>query len=182
MKEAMGAMKEAIDKYVLNFLVDAGTGSFSTPTGGFTGGNMLEIAGKVHQAVAGYSTSQRKPYVVMEATDVSGFFMGGAANGFAAADRWLNNGIISDWAGIDWYVVPSGTFVSATLGTTAFTNAGLRLAGIPGIATVLMPGGQMDWMEKEVPGKTGAELAMAAYCGVKAWYQKLAWTIAITLA
>jgi hypothetical protein len=118
----------------------------------------------------------------MEAGDVGGFFMGGAANGFATADKWLNNGVISDWAGIDWYVVPAGTFVSATLGTGTFTNSGHRLAGIPGIATALMPGGQMDWMEKEVSGKTGVELAMAAYCGVKAWYQKLTWTIDVTVA
>ena len=37
-------------------------------------------------------------------------------------------------------------------------------------------------MEKEVSGKTGVELAMAVYAGVKVWTQKAALTVLITLA
>ena len=181
MQEAMAQMATSIDKYILNYMCDVGTGTYDTPVGGFVEANIKTIAGELHGKFAGYSTVFNRKYVVIEAGDVPGLFGAGAGTGFTVADSWLNNGLQTSWGGIDWFVVASGTFVSATLGTLTAINDGHRLAGIGGLATALMPGGRMQWMEKEVSGKTGVECAMAAYCGVDVWYQKRALTIDITI-
>ena len=182
MKEAMAQMATAVDKYVVNKITDVGTGTYDTPAGGFTtAGNILQIMGELHTKFAGYSEVFNGLYIVIESTDVGGLFQAGAGNGFSVADSWLKNGLLTSYGGFDWYVVRSGTFVSATLGSDTFTNSGHRLAGVKGITTVAMPGGKMQWMEKEVSGKTGVECAMVAYCGVGVWYQKRALSIDITI-
>jgi len=183
MKEAMAQMATSVDKYVVNALVDAGTGSYTTPAGGFTTpANINEIVGDLAGKFAGYALGFDNPYIVVESTDVTGVLQNQFSNGFNMADSALNNGLMGHWGGFDWYVLRTGTFVTDNLGSDAFTNSGHRLAGIPGISTFAMPGGKMTWMEKEVSGKTGVELAMVAYCGFKAWHQKLALTVDITLA
>jgi hypothetical protein len=182
-KEAMATMAVAIDKYVLNNLLDVGTGTYTTPAGGFsTAANVNQIFADLFGKFTGYANSYDGLYVVIENTDVTGIIQAGAVNGFNFADMWLKNGLLTNYMGIDIYVVRSGTFVTATLGTTAYTNSGHRLAGVKGISTIARPGARMTWMEKEVSGKTGVECALAAYVGHKAWYQKLALTIDITLA
>lgn len=182
MQEAMGVMAEAIDKYVLNALCDAGTGTYSTPSGGFTtSGNVLPILAALGGKFAGYKNAFNKKYLVVEAADTTGISLAGMSNGFQNADDFLNNGYKGHLGGFDIYAVPDGTFVSATLGTATFTNSGHRVAGIAGISTVLRPGAKMEWMEKEVTGKRGVELALAADVGFKAWFQKLALTIDITI-
>ena len=183
MKEAMAQMATSIDKFVVNNLTNAGTGAYTTPVGGFTTpSNIVKIIGDLATKFAGYADTYKGLYIVVESGDVTGFMQSGMSNGFSFADAWLNNGWMTTFGGFDIYVVRAGTFVTATLGTVSFTNSGHRLAGVKGISTYCMPGQQMQWMEKEVSGKTGVECAMVAYCGHKAWFQKLALTVNITLA
>lgn len=182
MKEAMAQMATAIDKYVVNALCDAGTGAYSTPAGGFTtAANVPVIFSNLAAKISGYSGNFENPYVVLENTDIVGVLQAQLASGFNYADAALNNGLIGNYAGFDIYVVRTGTFVSATLGTATYTNSGHRVAGVKGISTFVLPGERMKWMEKEVSGKTGFECGLVAYCGFKAWYQKLALTIDITI-
>lgn len=182
-QEAMATMAVAIDKYVLNNLLDVGTGTYTTPTGGFTtAANINQIFSDLWTKFVGYSETFKGVYVVLESSDVTGMIQSGMASGFNFADSWLKNGFMTTYAGFDVYVVRPSTFVTATLGTGTFTNSGHRLAGVKGISTICRPGGRMTWMEKEVSGKTGVECALAAYVGHKAWHQKLALTVDITLA
>lgn len=183
MKEAMAQMATAIDKFVVNSLAANGTGAYTTPIGGFTtAANINAIIGDLAGKFAGYADTYKGLYIIVESSDVTGFMQSGMTNGFSFADSWLNNGFMAKYGGFDIYVVRAGTFVSATLGTITFTNSGHRVAGVKGITTYAMPGQQMQWMEKEVSGKTGVECAMVAYCGFKAWHQKTALTVNITLA
>lgn len=184
MKEAMAKMATAVDKYALNALAAGGTGTYSTPAGGFTRDNVPQILADLSGKVAGYSEDFNGKYLVVENTDIGGLILAGMTNGFNFADTFLRNGYVGTLAfgGFDVYVVRSGTFITGTLGTLSPTNAGKRLAGIKNLATLAMPNDRMNWMEKEVSGKTGFELAMATYAGVKVWTQKAALTIVITLA
>lgn len=182
MKDAMGQMAYAVDKYALNELCASGTGSYTTPVGGFSQTNALTIAAELGGKLTGFKASNNNRYIVIEPTDVPGVQLAMWSNGFQTADNALNNGFLRNWAGFDWYVCGASTFVTATLGTTAYTNSGHRVAGVKGLATLLMPVGEMQWMEKEVSGKTGVELAMATYAGLKVWAQKASLTIDITLA
>lgn len=182
MKDAMGQMAYAVDKWALNELCDKGTGTYTTPAGGFSQTNTLTIAANLASKCVGFAASYSSKYIVIEPSDVPGVLLAMFGNGFATADRALNNGFLNHWADFDWYVCGASTFVTATLGTTAYTNSGHRVAGVKGLATLLMPAGEMIWMEKEVTGKTGMELAMAAYGGLKVWAQKAPLTIDITLA
>ncbi len=181
MKDAMGQTAYAVDKYALNELCDKGTGVYSTPTGGFSQANALTIAANLASKLVGFAASYASKYIVIEPSDVPGVLLAMFGSGFATADRALNNGFLNHWADFDWYVCGASTFVTATLGTTNYTNSGHRVAGVKGLATLLMPAGEMIWMEKEVTGKTGAELALATYAGLKVWAQKASLTIDITL-
>lgn len=184
MKEAAAKMVTAVDKYALNYLLDAGTGTYTTPAGGFSATNALDILSSLDGLLSGYSEDFAGKYLVIENTDKKGLTLAGMTNGWNTADTFLRGGFqgSTPMGGFDVYVVRTGTFVSATLGTGTFTNAGHRLAGIKNVATLAMPVGDFVWMEKEVSGKTGVELAMAAYAGVGVWYQKKALTIDILLA
>jgi hypothetical protein len=184
MREATGKMATAVDKYALNALLDGGTGTFTTPAGGFTRDNIIPILGGLATKFAGYNESFASPYLVLESTDVDGLVQAGMTNGFNFADTWLRNGLLgtTQMGGFNIYVVRTGTFVTATLGTLTATNSGHRLAGIEGVATLAQPGGKTTWMEKEVSGKTGVELAAVCYAGVAVWYQKKTLTVDITLA
>jgi hypothetical protein len=183
-KEAMAKISTAVDKYALNSLLDAGTGAVTTPGGGFTTPtNLPKILGDVAGKFEGYATDfSQGQYLVIEQSDVTGLYQYGLSAGWSFADAALRNGLATQMGGFDVYVVPTGTFVSATLGTVTFTNSGHRLAGVGKVSTLLIPGGKMKWMEKEVSGKTGYECALVAYAGFKAWYQKLALTVDITIA
>lgn len=183
MKDAMGQLAYAVDKWALNELCDKGTGAYTTPAGGFTTpANVLAIAANLASKCVGFAANYSSKYIVIEPTDLPGVLQAMFSNGFATADRALNNGFLNHWADFDWYVCGASTFVSATLGTSTYTNSGHRVAGVKGLATLLQPLGEMQWMEKEVTGKTGVELALASYAGMKVWAQKASLTIDITLA
>lgn len=181
----MYAVKFGIDKFVLNNLCEDATGAYTTPAGGFTdSANINTIIANLVSKVAGYETPYHEGnslFLVIENTDLVGFMVAGFTNGFAFADSHLRNGFKGEYGGVDIYVVRSGLFVDATIGTTSVTNSGHRVFGVKGIATYASPGG-LKVEEKGVTGKTGMEMAVYAYCGFKLWAQRTGLVVDITLA
>lgn len=177
----MYAVAYGIDYFVLNNLCEDGTGTYTTPAGGFTTpGNINTIMANLSSKVAGYDT-QFGTYLVIENTDLVGFMVAGATNGFSMADAVLKNGKVTQWMGTDVYVVRSGTFADATIGTTTVTNAGHRVFGVNKSATYASPRG-IQYEEKAVTGKTGREIVVFGLVGFKLWNQKKTLTVDITLA
>jgi len=177
----MYSVAYGVDKFVLNNLCEDGTGTYTTPAGGFTtAANVNTIMANLASKVAGYETTYGT-FLVIENTDLVGFMVAGATNGFSMADAVLKNGKVTNWMGTDIYVVRSGTFVDATIGTTTVTNAGHRVFGVNKVATYASPRG-MNYEEKSVTGKTGKEIVVFALVGFKLWAQKAALVVDITLA
>lgn len=171
-----------IDKFVLNNLCEDATGTYTTPAGGFTtAGNINTIMGNLVSKVAGYQGVEKGTFLVIENTDLVGFAIAGATNGFSMADSVLKNGFMNQWMGVDIYVVRSGTFVDATLGTTTVTNSGHRVFGVKNSATYASPRG-MQYEEKPVSGKTGKEIVVYGLIGFKLWAQKAGLVVDITIA
>lgn len=179
----MYAVAFGIDKFVLNNLCEDGTGVYTTPAGGFsTPANVNTIMGNLQALVAGYQDAYRGTFLVIENTDLVGFIIAGATAGFNFADAVLRNGLVNEnWMGTSLYVVRTGTFVDATLGTTSVTNAGHRVFGVKGMATYASPRG-MQYDEKGVSGKTGKEVVVFGLVGFRLWAQKTGLIIDITLA
>lgn len=177
----MYAVAFGIDKFVLNNLCEDATGSYTTPSGGFTtAANINVIMANLVSKVAGYQDAYKGLFLVIENTDIVGFAVAGATNGFSMADATLRNGFMNEWMGVEIYVVRTGTFVSATIGTTAVTNADHRVFGVKGVASYASPRG-MQYDEKKVTGKTGAEIVVFGLVGFKLWAQKAALVVDITL-
>jgi hypothetical protein len=177
----MYAVAFGIDKFVLNNLCEDATGAYSTPSGGFTtAANINVIMANLLSKVAGYQDAYKGLFLVIENTDLVGFAVAGATNGFSMADATLRNGFMNEWMGVEIYVVRTGTFVSATIGTTAVTNADHRVFGVKDVATYASPRG-MQYDEKKVTGKTGAEIVVFGLVGFKLWAQKAALVVDVTL-
>lgn len=180
--EQMNSVATAIDKFVLNEVLESGNGTYTTPVGGFTNpANINEIMGDLGALVMGYTDISSGLYLVIESTDVSGFTQAQATNGFSFADSALRNGFMDSYMGIDIYVKRSGTFVDATQGTKTWTNDGHRLFGVSKTATYAEPQG-IKFEEKAVSGKTGMEIVTYGYIGAKVWVPKQDLTVDITLA
>lgn len=178
----MYAVAFGIDKYNLNALTTNATGAYTTPVGGFTtAANITTIMGNLLGKVAGYQDGYKGTFLVIENTDLPGFAIAGATTGFAFADSVLKNGFMNSYMGVDIYVIRSGTFVTATLGTTSPTNAGHRVFGVNGVTTYASPRG-MQYEEKPVTGKTGKEIVVYGLVGFKVWAQKAPLIVNITLA
>lgn len=178
----MYAVAFGIDKFVLNNLCEDATGAYTTPAGGFTtAANVLEIMANLNSKVGGYADLYNGTYLVIENTDMVGFQLVGATTGFTWADATLRNGWMRELLGVDIYVVRTGTFVSATLGTTTVTNSGHRVFGVKGVSTYASPRG-IQYDEKPVTGKTGREIVVFGLVGFKLWAQKAGLTIDVTLA
>ena len=177
------SVKAKIDDFVLNVLGTDGTGTYTTPVGGFTtAANINVIMSNLLSKVMGYDESYKGLYLVIENTDVPGFVQAQATNGFSFADAALNNGFMGSYMGVDIYVVRSGTFVTATIGTrTDLAIDGHRLFGVKGTCTYAAPRG-IKYEEKMVTGKTGRETVVYGYIGAKVWTPKAALTVDITLA
>lgn len=177
----MYAVAYGVDYFVLNNLCEDGTGTYTTPAGGFTtAANINTIMANLSSKVAGYDT-QFGTFLVIENTDLVGFMVAGATNGFSMADAVLKNGKVTSWMGTDVFVVRTGTFADATIGTTTVTNAGHRVFGVNKSSTYASPRG-INYEEKSVSGKTGKEVVVFGLVGFKLWNQKKALTIDITLA
>lgn len=173
-----------IDQFVLNVLCEDATGTYTTPAGGFTtAANIPVIISNLISKVSGYGTSYADGlFLVIENTDMTGFVQAQLASGFSYADSALRNGFMTSYAGVDIYVVRSGTFVSATIGTRSdFTNSGHRVAGVKNVATYATPRG-VKYEEKSVSGKTGMEIVIWAIMGAKVWTPKADLLIDITIA
>ena len=178
----MYAVAFGIDKFVLNNLTEDATGAYTTPAGGFTtAANINTIMANLLSKVAGYEDTYKGLFLVIENTDLVGFAVAGATNGFSLADATLRNGFMNQWMGVDVYVVRSGTFVSDTLGTTTVTNSGHRVFGVKNVATYASPRG-LQYEEKSVTGKTGKEIVVFGLVGFKLWAQKAGLVVDITLA
>jgi len=177
------AVAFGIDKFVLNVLTEDGTGTYTTPVGGFTSAaNIPVIVSNLVSKVMGFADAYRGLFLVIENTDVPGFLQAQIASGFSYSDAALNNGFMTNYAGVDIYVVRSGTFVSTTLGSRSdLTNSGHRVFGVKNVCTYASPRG-IQYMEKDVSGKTGKEIAVVGYVGAKVWTQKASLIVDITLA
>jgi hypothetical protein len=177
------AVAYKIDYFVLNALCEDGTGTYTTPAGGFTtAANINVIMSNLVSKVAGYADTYKGLFLVIENTDIVGFVQAQATNGFSFADAALKNGWMSNYMGVDIYVVRTGTFVTATIGTrTDIANSGHRVFGVKGISTYASPRG-VRFEEKEVSLKTGKEVVTYGYVGFKLWTPKAALIVDITLA
>lgn len=176
----------AIDKYVLNAILEDGTGTYTTPVGGFTtAANIPVIMSNLISKVAGFSDMYKGLYLVIENTDVPGFIQSGAASGFNFADSVLNNGFMANYMGVEVYVVRTLTFeddaTTSDSGSRTWTNSGHRLFGVKNTCTYAAPQ-SIKIEEKGVAGKTGKEVVVFGYIGAKVWYPKADLTIDITLA
>lgn len=177
------ALAKQIDKFVLNVITEDGTGSYTTPVGGFTtASNINVIVSNLLSKVQGFAESYKGLFLVIENTDVPGFVQAQATNGFSFADSALNNGFIGNYMGVDIYVVRSGTFVTATIGTRSdISNDSHRVFGIKGISTYAAPRG-LIYEEKSVTAKTGKEVVTWGLIGAKVWTPKASLIVDITLA
>lgn len=176
----------AIDKYVLNMLCEAGTGSYSTPSGGFaTAANVLTILANLSSKTDGYALAYQGKYLVVENSDMVGIVLAGATNGFNTADAVLNNGQVGRMLGFDIYVVRDSTFTTvssadSTSGTQTWSNDGHRVAGVKGVSTYASPRG-VAYTEKPVSEKSGMEILTECLIGFKQWTNTAALTIDITV-
>lgn len=182
MDELMYAVGYQIDYSVVNLLCEAGTGTYTTPTGGFaTASNVNTIMANLISKVAGYAETYRGLFLIIERTDLVGFTIAGATNGYSFADAVLRNGQVAQWMGVDIYCLAASTFADATIGSTSVTNSGHRVFGVKGVSTYAIPRG-LRYYEKEVSGKTGKEIAVVGLFGFKLWTQKAGLIVDITLA
>ena len=185
-KEQVNSVVSAIDKWVVNTLCEDGTGTYTTPAGGFTtAANVSVILANIVSQSAGYADMMNGLYVIVENTDLTGIIASQVGSGYSYADAALNNGFVTSMLGVDIYVVRSGTFVDATTtsasGTKTWTNSGHRVGGVKNVTTYAAPRG-VKFEEKGVTGKTGLEVVTIGYIGHKVWAPKAALTIDITLA
>ena len=184
--EMVASVATALDKWVLNSLLDKGTGAYATPSGGFdTPANIPVILSNLLSKVAGYAINYvglgSSLYLVIEAADSVGFYQAGIASGFNFADSWLKNGWVDNVSGIDIYIKPNNTFVTDTIGTKSYTNSGHRVFGVKGISTYCSPRG-IQYKEKDgISGLLGTEIVVWGYVGFAAWHNKLGLTVDITV-
>ena len=179
------AVAAAIDKYVVNEVLANATGTYDTPTGGFTtAANLNVIISNLLSKVAGYESQYKGTFLVLENTDITGVIQSQMASGYSYADAALNNGLLTTIGGVEIFVVRTSTFIDATTssasGSKTWTNSGHRLFGVKGIATYASPRG-VQFEEKGVSGKTGKEIVVYGYCGVKVWTPKAGLFVNITI-
>jgi len=177
------AVAYGIDYFVVNALCEDGTSSYTTPAGGFTTpANIPVILSNLCSKVMGFAETYKGLFLVIENTDTVGFIQSQVASGFSYADMALRNGFLTSQAGVDIYVVRTGTFVTTTIGSRSdIANSGHRVFGVKGVTTYASPRG-ITYDEKGVSGKTGKEIEAHGYVGFKAWAQKAALIVDITLA
>ena len=184
--EQNNSVATAIDKWVLNELCENGNATYTTPGGGFTtAANVIPILSNLLSKVAGYESTYKGLYLVLENTDLPGIIQAFGAAGFNTADSWLRNGWIGNQMGIDFYIVRTGTFADATTstasGTKTWTNAGHRVFGVKGASMYAAPR-NVNYDEFGRTGYTGREIHTVGYIGFRQWVTKQDLTVDITLA
>lgn len=177
------AIKDAIDKYVLNTMVANAGQSYTGPTLGFsTGANLPVMVATLTSMVAGYTEFYRGTYLVLEAGDIIGVMQQQLTSGFNYSDSALRNGFMSSYGGVEIYVTRPSTFANYSPGNgVTFTNQGKRLFGVKNACTYAQPQG-VRFEEKGVTLKTGKEIVTYGYIGAKVWETNKQLTIAITNA
>jgi len=182
----MYAMAKASDIWVLNVMCEAGTGTYSTPSGGFTtASNIVTILANLGSKFLGYAEAYNGLFLVIEAADTVGFTIAQLTNGFSYADAAWRNGFMTSAAGFEIYVVPDGTFTTVasadtTSGTQTWSNSGHRVAGVKNMVTYARPRGLIQG-EKEVSGMTGKEIYGVGYIAAKVWTNIASLVIDITI-
>lgn len=176
----------AIDKWVVNELTAGGTGTYTTPAGGFTtASNVVTILAAIISKCSGYADAINGFYVIVENTDLTGIIAAQSNIAFSYADAAANNGFLTSLLGVDIYVVRSGTFATAATtaasGSKTWTNSGHRVGGVKKVSTYASPRG-LHFEEKGVSQKTGMEIVGVGYIGFKQWTPTAGLTINITLA
>lgn len=181
--DLMYVVGQKIDQFVLNKILSQATGTYTTPAGGFTtASNLPVIMANLLSKIGGYEAGvASKPFLVVENTDLVGILQTQVASGFSYADSALRNGFIGEYMNVPIYVIRTGTFTTATLGTLSATNSGHRLFGISNLATYASPRG-VQYEEKPVTGKTGREIVAYGLIGAKVWTPQAGLFINITLA
>lgn len=184
--EMLFEVARKIDKYALNQCLELGTGTYTTPVGGFTtAANVNIILANLISKVAGFAEMYKGLFLVIENTDLPGIIQAAATNGFSFADAALNNGYVTSYMGVDIHVVRSGMFeddaATTDSGSVTWSNSGHRLFGVKDTAMYASPRG-IRYEEKGVSGKTGKEVVVFAYIGAKVWATKSDLIIDITLA
>lgn len=180
MDEMAYAVAYGIDYSVLNQLCEDGTGTYDTPSGGFTtAANWAVILANLVAKVSAYSDSMKGMFLVVENSDLVGILQSQMASGFNFSDMALRNGLVSTQLGVDIYVVRDGTFATATIGSVSVTNSGHRVFGVKGVSTYSL--GTPVYEEKGVSGKTGKEIAYGTHFGFKLWAQKASLVVDITV-
>lgn len=177
MKNAIGVIT---DKFVLNKVLDGAGTTMDTPANGFAAANIPDIIADLVGKVSGYAGVGNGYFIVIENTELPGFIKAGMSNGYSFSDSTLNNGFGGVFGGVEVYVVRTGTFVTAAVGTLTATNAGHRLGGVKGVATYAAPRG-IQYDEKKVTLKTGRELSCWANIGAKVWAPTAALLVDITI-
>lgn len=181
-EEIAYAVAARIDRYVINEMLANGTTTYTTPVGGFANSsNVAKIVSDLVGKVMGYADTYKGLFLVIENTDVTGIMQAQMNSGFSYADAALNNGFMTNFGGVDIYVVRTGTYVSATDGTKTWTNVGKRMFGVKNVSTYASPR-NIQSEEKSVTLKTGREIVVWGYVGVKVWTQKAPLIVVITLA
>lgn len=175
----------AVDKWVINELCDGGTGTYSTPAGGFTtSSNVVTIISNIISKTAGYADALNGLYVIVENTDITGIVQSQVSTGFRYADETATNGLMGSMLGVDIYVVRSGTFstqsASTISGSKTWTNSGHRVGGVKKVSTYAYPRG-LQFEEKGVTGVTGMEVVCYGLVGFKQWTPTATLTIDITI-
>ena len=188
LEEIIYRVSHKVDQFVLNKILDVATGAYTTPVGGFTtASNISVIMSNLLSKVAGFRSGvASNPFLVIESTDVVGFAQAQVASGYSYADAALNNGFMSEYMGIKIYVIRTGTFVTATLGTLTATNSGHRLFGISNLAVYASPRGvqykEVDVAAGSGTGRTGKEVVAYGLIGAKVWTPHLSLFVDILLA
>lgn len=183
-KELRDEVVLTVDKFALNYACNNAGSTYTTAVGGFTTyGNINKIIGDLCGKVAGYASGYSDGlFLVIENTDLTGFIQAGMSSGFSFADSVLNNGFAGRFGGVDVYVVRTGTFATATIGTLSATNSGKRLFGVKRVPMTLGMGDGAKYDEKKVTLKTGREIVLWCNYGAKVWTPKSTLLCAITLA
>jgi len=180
-EELAASVATSLDSYVLNNLLENGTGTYSTPSGGFTtAANLNVIMSNLISKVAGYTDVYKGLFLVLENSDITGVIQAQATNGFSFADAALNNGFLNSYMGVDIYVTRDDTFTDGSGGTTSWSNDGHRVFGVKGVSTYASPRG-IRIEEKGVSAKTGKEVVVYGYTGFKLWTPKAALIVDITV-
>lgn len=181
--DMMYQVANRVDVFVLNKMLSLATGTYTTPAGGFTTpSNIPVICSNLLSKVAGYAGGlASNPFLVIESTDIVGFAQAQVSSGFNYADAALRNGLMTNYMGIDIYVVRTGTFQTATLGTLSATNSGRRMFGLKNLGLFAAPRGT-QYEEKAVSGKTGKEIVAYTYVGAKIWANHAPLFVNITIA